>query len=171
VYNCHYKEGDVDKEFTVLPDHGYVDRVLAKELVKPGVRRKVHWNQKNQRLHLKSCPTNSKAVKSKSVKKRHSGTKRVRLEDTSDGGMGSVNTKRLKMEHCDGAKDDEEVSLEVNKLNSTSRGDTTYSDYSPYGVAPCRTLEEQIEFIDKMNRCGCYLLFQELVEEYTATRK
>jgi len=168
VYNCHYKEGDVDKEFTVLPDHGYVDRVLAKELVKPGVRRKVHWNQKNQRLHLKSCPTNSKAVKLKSVKKRHSGTKRVRLEDTSDGGMGSVNTKRLKMEHCDGAKDDEEVPLEVQKLNSTSRGDTTYS---PYGVAPCRTLKEQIEFIDKMNRCGRYLLFQELLEEYTATRK
>jgi len=150
VYNCHYKDGDVDEEFTVIPDHGYVDRVLAKELVKPGVRRKHNQKNKNQRGHSKP---------SKSVHQQHSGAKRLRSKQESDRVLRPRTAKRLKMDHVE-AKDDEEVSLEA-KSNSTSRDDTC----SPYGVPPCRTLEEQIEFVDKMNRCGRYLLFKELLEE------
>jgi len=139
VYNCHYKEGDVEEEFTVIPDHGYVDRVLAKELVKPGVRKK----NSNKSTCLKP---------SKSGNRKHSGTKRLRSKQERNHRFGSRTTKRLKMEREE-AKDEEVV-----------LGMTPHSA-SWYGVPPCRTLEEQIEFVDKMNRCGRYLLFKELLEE------
>merc|ERR1712113_162710 len=145
----HFKEGDVDEEFTVIPDHGFVDRVLAKELVKPGMRRKKNSNWKA-----------GKSMKSKSGNKKLSGTKRSRSKQGTERTSRS-RTKRLKTARSE-MKDDEEVSLEVKSNSySPSRDDSR----NPYGVPPCKTLEQQIEFVDKMKRCGRYLLFMDMLGE------
>lgn len=150
LYNMHYKEGDDTAKYTVIPEHGFVDRISAKELVKPGVRRKNKGDKRTKSLKSaksKKCNVTSTRRKSITSRSRSSkqikleiecGTKRSRSRRFADRQLRSLQRKRRRV---DDVKDDEESSLELNE-----------------GV-PCRTLEDQTAFVGKMARCGYFMWF------------
>jgi len=163
VYNMHYKEGDEEEEFTVIPEHGFVDRLLAKDLVKPGKRRKNKRTKVSKSTRTKSSKSTKSTKSNKSTKATKceaenvsistdsaleivSGGKRSRSNQPADRQLRSRSKKRRKV---DVAEDDVSSSTTEVKVERV----------------PCRTLSDQMQFVDKMTRCGYFLLFLDALDE------